>query len=255
MAISELTGELSDTAKDKPDYFVRFSLNQRVQHILLMVSFIVLSVTGLAQRYSTAAWGQGVILGLGGITFTRLVHRSFGLIFTLIVVYHLGYLVYSLFIRHSRPSMIPTLKDFLDVITSLKYSFGFAEKPPQLGRFDYNQKFEYWGLVFGGTVIIVTGFILAFPIAFTRILPGQVVAASVDFHGFEATLAVITIVIWHLYDVIFKPGIFPADVSIFTGKISRKRVAGEHPLEYVELTGAEMPEVKANTSSEEPSSI
>ncbi len=84
-------------------------------------------------------------------------------------------------------------------------------------------------MIFGGTVIIVTGFILAFPVAVTTILPGQVVAAAVEFHGFEATMAVLTIVIWHLYDVIFRPGVFPADTSAFTGKVSRERMIEENP--------------------------
>ncbi len=87
-------------------------------------------------------------------------------------------------------------------------------------------------------MIIITGFFLAFPVAVTRVLPGQVIAASVEFHGYEATLAVLTIVIWHLYDVILKPGVFPADTSIFTGKISRKRTEEEHSLEYGELISA-----------------
>ena len=131
--------------------------------------------------------------------------------------------------------MVPTLKDFYDAVSALKYTFGLVDKPPQYGRFDYRQKFEYWGLIFGGMVIIITGFILAFPVFFTSFLPGQVVAAAVEFHGFEATLAVLTIVIWHLYDVILRPGIFPADTSIFTGKISRERMLEEHPVEYAEL--------------------
>jgi formate dehydrogenase subunit gamma len=233
--------EKDKAVKSGPAFFIRFSVNQRVQHIILMVSFIVLAVTGLAQRYYTSGWAEWVIMGLGGIEFTRLVHRFFGLVFTLIILYHLGYLVYMIFRRHARPTMVPTLKDFRDAVSVLKYSLGFAERPPKYGRFDYNQKFEYWGLVFGGMVIIVSGFVLAFPLAVTRILPGQVVAAAVDFHGFEATLAVLTIIIWHLYDVIFKPGIFPADTSIFTGKISKERMLHEHPLEYAELTGADVP--------------
>ena len=81
----------------------------------------------------------------------------------------------------------------------------------------------------------LTGYILAFPTTFTKVLPGQFVAASVTFHGYEATLAVLTIIIWHFYDVIFKPGIFPTDTSIFTGKISKERIMEEHPLEYVDI--------------------
>ncbi len=252
MLASEFLDSETVTAKSEPDYFIRFSVNQRVQHILLMVSFIVLSVTGLAQRFYTAGWAETVILGLGGIEYTRLIHRAFGLLFTLIILYHLGYLAHSLFVRHQKPSMVPTLKDARDVVTTLSYSFGFADRPPQFGRFDYNQKFEYWGLIFGSMVIIVTGFFLAFPLAVTRFLPGQMVAASVDIHGYEATLAVLTIVIWHLYDVIFKPGIFPADISVFSGKISRKRMLEEHPLEYAELTEAKAIRETGGTPSEEP---
>ena len=144
--------------------------------------------------------------------------------------------------------MTPTLNDVRDVVTTLRYNLGFAAKPPQFGRFDYRQKFEYWGLIFGSMVIIITGFILAFPLAFTKILPGQVVAAAVEFHGYEATLAVLTILIWHLYDVILKPSIFPADNSIFTGKISRERIEEEHPLEYAELIAT-----KANEETDESS--
>ncbi len=254
MATSECLERETTAGKGEPDYFIRFSLSQRVEHALLMVSFTTLAVTGLAQRFYTAGWAEWVILSLRGIEYTQLIHRAFGLVFTLSVVYHFGYLAYSLFVRHSKPSMLPNLKDVRDVVTTLRYSFGFTDKPPQFGRFDYRQKFEYWGIIFGSIIIIISGFILAFPLAVTKVLPGQVVAAAVEFHGYEATLAVLTIVIWHLYDVIFKPGIFPADTSIFTGKISRKRMLEEHPLEYAELVGAKADEETGESPLEEPPS-
>ncbi|MDP3879901.1 MAG: cytochrome b/b6 domain-containing protein [Dehalococcoidales bacterium] len=233
-----ITGEKiseSSQAEAKEKYFTRFSVRQRIEHAVLMVSFIVLSVTGLAQRYYTTGWGEWVILGLGGIEYTRLIHRIFGLVFTLSIIYHFSYVAYLFFVKHRRLTMVPTIQDFHDVVGALRHGFGFADKPPLLGRFDYRQKFEYWGLILGGLVITVTGFILAFPVAVTRVVPGQVVAAAVEFHGYEATLAVLVIIIWHLYDVILRPGVFPADMTIFTGKISRERMLEEHPMEYAEL--------------------
>ena len=133
--------------------------------------------------------------------------------------------------------MLPTLKDFQDVVGSLRYGFGFTDKHPEFGRFDYRQKFEYLGVMFGSVVIIVSGFFLWYPVAVTQIFPGQFVAAAKEFHGNEAMLAVLIIVIWHLYDVMLKPGIFPADTSIFTCKISKERQKEEHRLEYAEITG------------------
>jgi cytochrome b subunit of formate dehydrogenase len=251
MAISESSAREAAISKKEPDYFTRFSIGQRVEHAVMMVTFTILSVTGLAQRFYGAGWAEWVILSLGGIEYIRLIHRAFGFLFTLSVVYHFGYLVYSLFVRHSKPSMLPDLKDVRDIVTALRYGFGFADKPPQFGRFDYRQKFEYWGIIFGSIIIITTGFILVFPLAVTKVLPGQVVAAAVEFHGYEATLAVLTIVIWHLYDVIFKPGIFPADTSIFTGKISRERMLEEHPLEYAELVGTKANEETGESSLQE----
>ena len=238
MVSAELENQPAVRKRKNKIYITRFSTSQRIEHIVLMVTFIVLSVTGLVQLYSTMSWAQWIILRLGGIEFTRLIHRGFAIIFILSFVYHGVNVLYAYFIKHRKLTMVPTLKDFKDIVNTMRYTFGFVDKPPRLGRYDYRQKFEYWGLIFGGTVIIVTGLILMFPLGITRFLPGQVVAAAVTFHGFEATLAVLTIVVWHLYDVIFRPGVFPADTSIFTGKVTLERMLEEHPLEYEEMLAA-----------------
>ena len=234
--------EEKPAVKNKAEYFVRFNLGQRIEHIALMVSFTMLSVTGLAQKFYTADWAQWVISTLGGIASTRLVHRGFAIVFILSIVYHVAYIIYLLFVKHARPTMIPTLKDFRDVIVSLRYFFGFTDKKPEFSRFDYRQKFEYLGVMFGSVVIVVSGFFLWYPVAVTQIFPGQFVAAAKEFHGNEAMLAVLIIVVWHLYDVMLKPGIYPADTSIFTGKISTEREMEEHRLEYAELVGEEVSE-------------
>lgn len=236
MMVPETSESGAIATRREPAYYARFNLSQRIEHVVLMISFTVLVVTGLAQRFYTADWSEWVILTLGGIEYTRLIHRAFGLLFTASVVYHLGYVAYGFLVRRSGLPMLPTLKDARDIVSSFKYGFGLARERPQFGHFDYRQKFEYWGMFFGSAIIIISGFFLIYPILVTKVLPGVIVAAAKEFHGYEATLAVLTIVIWHLYDVVFKPGIFPGDFSIFTGKISRERVIEEHPLEYAELT-------------------
>ncbi len=213
---------------------IRFGSRQRYEHWLLMITFTVLAITGIVQRFSTVTLSQWVILGLGGIDATRFIHRCFAAVLVTGVAYHFAYVIYIFFFRHARLSMMPNREDFANVINELKINLGLSTARPAYGRYDFRQKFEYLGLVFGSGIIIVTGLFQAFPIVVTRILPGQVVAAAVVFHGNEATLAILTILVWHLYDVIFKPGIFPADTSIFTGRISRKRMTEEHGLELTE---------------------
>jgi len=238
MAVRTKTGKKK--AGQQGGYFVRFSLSQRVQHIVLIITFVALALTGLAQKYYTAGWANWLILGLGGIEVTRLIHRIFAIVFMGALVYHFVEVFWGLLVKHNRPSMFITRQDFKDAIQEVRYSFGLADKPPEYGRYDYKQKFEYWGIIMGSFIIIISGLVLMFPVFVTQIFPGEFVPAAKEFHGNEATLAVIVIVIWHLYDVIIRPGIFPADTTIFTGRMSIARMKEEHALEYSEvMSGAD----------------
>jgi formate dehydrogenase subunit gamma len=221
----------------KPDYIVRFNVRQRIEHILLMVIFVMLALTGLIQKFYTAAFCQWIILNLGGITTTRWIHRGFAMVFVALMVYHIVLCLINVFGRHKKATMVPTLNDYKAVVADLKCHMGMAAECPKFGRYDYRQKFEYFGLIIGSIIIIISGFILLFPTAITSWIPGDVIPVALTFHGWEATLAVIVIVIWHIYDVVLRPDIFPTDKSIFTGKISLQRLKEEHGLEYEEITG------------------
>jgi hypothetical protein len=51
-------------------------------------------------------------------------------------------------------------------------------------------------------------------------------------HSGEALLAMLVVLIWHFYDVIFSPAVLPLDTAMITGKISRERLMHEHTKEY-----------------------
>jgi hypothetical protein len=48
-------------------------------------------------------------------------------------------------------------------------------------------------------------------------------------------LAILVLLVWHLWGVSLRPEVFPCDTSIFTGKISTERLREEHALEYERL--------------------
>jgi len=224
--------------------FVRFSVSQRLEHLLTMVCFGVLLLTGLPQKFSDASISISLVNSLGGIDNVRFVHRVFATVFIFSAFYHVGAIGLSLVRGKFNPSMAPSLRDFVDALVMLRYSVGLSNSKPRFGRYDYRQKFEYWGIVYGGIIMIVTGLTLWFPTYATRFLPGEVVPAAKEMHTGEALLALLVIVTWHMYSVILSPSHFPGDWSIFTGRISHEKIKEEHPLEYSALVGSDLEELE-----------
>ncbi|OGW42453.1 MAG: hypothetical protein A2010_17295 [Nitrospirae bacterium GWD2_57_9] len=225
------------------DRIRRFGSGRIVEHQLNAVVFLLLVITGLSQRFHDYALAQWIILKLGGVDTVRLIHRFTGIFFTVLCSVHILAASAGVLLRRFRPSMVITLNDFRDAIDNLKYYFGISNHPARCGRYDYKQKFEYWGVVVGGMLMIATGLILWFPVAASRYLPGEIIPAAKAAHTNEALLAFLVIVIWHVYNSIFSPEVFPLDTAIFTGSISRERMVHEHPLELAEMEGKPLAEI------------
>ena len=212
----------------------RFSGIERMEHFGAMTTFFLLVATGLPQTRPDLGISNAIIGFFGGIASTRMVHRATGFFFVALLIVHASRAVVRAMRTRRMPIMIPNHKDFENVLQTFRH-FLFRERMPRVGKFDFWEKFEYWGLFLGGLIIGLTGLILIWPEVITRFLPGQIVAASRVVHGLEATFAVLVIVLWHSYGVILRPEIFPLDTSIFTGKVSLERLKEEHPLEYERL--------------------
>lgn len=215
----------------KTQGYVRFTLAQRIEHLTQLLSFTILAVTGLPQKFATEPWAQTMVAVLGGIEVVRIVHRVAATVLLLATVYHLVLLAYKLYVTRVRLTMLPGIKDAIDAWQVFAHNIGLSKVWPQMGRFTFEEKVEYWAFVWGTVVMAVTGFILWNPIAASRFLPGQAIPAAKAAHGGEALLAVLSILIWHMYGVHLRR----FNKSMWTGKLSEEEMHHEHPLELADI--------------------
>ena len=142
-------------------------------------------------------------------------------------------------------------EDLVAAVHNIRYYFGLEDHAARCDRYDYMEKFEYWTILIGGFLMIGTGAVLWLPTVVTRVLPGEIIPAAKVLHSNEAMLIFLINAIWHIYNSIFSPEVFPLDTSIFTGYISRERMVREHPLELARIEGIEPEDLLGDGRKEE----
>jgi len=207
----------------------RMARRDIVQHVVLILAFTGLAVTGFALRFPEAWWTQ--TLAAMGLTeeIRRLLHRLFATLMVAASFYHLGEI---LFLRRGRSffrDMLPGPRDLQDAVANLLYhARGGKGRHPEFDRFDYTQKAEYLALLWGTAVMAATGFILWFPALATIWIPAWMVRVAETIHYYEAILAVSAILIWHFFFVLVRPGVYPMSWIWITGRMPKEEWETHH---------------------------
>jgi len=222
----------------------RFTLSQRWEHTVLLISVVTLLLTGLPQKYRATAWSQQILSTPERVFTIRNIHHMAAILLTFLVLYHLFRAIYLLSRRRLPGDMLPSLQDVWDAFQMGRYLLFLSERKPKFAKYNFEQKFTYWFLFFSIGIMVATGFILWLPITATRVLPGGAIPAAKMAHSTEAIVTGIFIVIWHFYHVHFER----LNLSIFTGWLNDSDTRTYHPLEYERLTGeaAEPPQTGEN---------
>jgi len=211
--------------------YERFPLARRIEHLTMLLSFTTLGLTGLAQKFALSPTSQFLVSALGGIEAARSIHHIAAIVLMFGTMYHIILLGYNLYVLRIRMTMLPVLQDGLDALQALLYNIGLRKSRPQMGRFTFEEKAEYWAFVWGTVVMGVTGFMMWNPITSAKFLPGEFIPAAKAAHGGEAVLAVLAIILWHMYGVHIK--FF--NKAMWTGKLTETEMLHEHPLELAEM--------------------
>jgi len=208
---------------------VRWDRNQILQHLFLVISFSALVLSGFA-LYLPAEWaGKLGVLGKPLFDLRGQIHRVAALVMVISSLYHLYWLFFTRRGRREFVELLPDpLHDGRDMIASFAWFVGLRDAPPPGRRFTYREKLEYWALVWGTFVMVASGVVLWTEDNW----PALVVQLSQVVHGYEALLAFAAILLWHMFGVHLKPGIFPMNRTWIDGWMPVHAMKEEHREEY-----------------------
>lgn len=210
--------------------FKRFTLNQRIEHIIFFSTFILLAYTGFPLMFPDEWWSKWMISSVGGFDNRTFIHHGAGLIMIGVSVYHVVYHI----LEKPRYDVLFNMDDISNFLQQIRYSLRYSDERPKSGRYTWKQKFEYFGAGFGAVVMGFTGILMWKPFEAMQYFPIGIIQVANLFHTWEAVLASIAVFIGHFYDEHLEK--FP-NMSWLTGTISEEELRHEHPLEYEEVMG------------------
>ncbi len=249
---AELEAEILARAAPPPPprEFERFGMNFRTQHIVLMVSCLILIITGLPLKFHEARISQLFFDLIGGVQMSTLIHRIGAVGLMAVGGYHLLYLLLFREGRRNFLALLPGPKDITDFLKMLRYFLGRTDEKPRFGRFSYIEKFDYWAVYWGMVIMIGSGLILWFLETALRFMPKFAADIAREAHSDEGLLATLAIIIWHFYNVHLNPENFPMNWTFWTGTLTEEEMRRHHPLEYEELVASQT--VRLSTLASHP---
>jgi cytochrome b subunit of formate dehydrogenase len=231
------------------EVFVRMTLSERLQHLALIICFVTLILTGLPLLFDPVTWLRKVFFFETSFAWRGILHRAAGVGLIVLSVFHLIYVIFTRRGREIFRALMPGVKDVTDAFESFAYNLGLSawlcrkgylrkflnnhpywlfDRPPEFGRYNFVEKLEYMALLWGNSIMIVTGIFLWATNLSLRLLPMWVYDIFKIVHSYEAILAFLAVIIWHLYNV----HLVLESKAWIDGKITGEEMRRFHPLEY-----------------------
>ncbi|MCE5273317.1 cytochrome b/b6 domain-containing protein [bacterium] len=213
-------------------YYQRFSVVQRVQHILLFSSFFALIATGMPLLFAGSPLVRHMFFFEGAYELRGLIHRVAAVVLLAASVFHVFYVLFSVRGNSDLRRMVVWIDDIRQAFAMLSFNLGRSGEPPRFDRFNFIEKFEYYAAAWGSAIMLATGACLWFPVQATLVFPRPVLDIIRVIHGFEAILAFLAVIIWHMYNVHLNPEVFPMSRVWMNGRMELEHLAEHHPLEF-----------------------
>ncbi len=190
---------------------------ERVQHALLVVSFLTLVWTGFALKYPDQWWALLLVHWERNFPLRGVVHRTAAGVFVGVSLMHLISLIVNRGLREHWKHLWPVRRDVPEALLNFAYNMGWSTRRPPISSHSYIEKVEYWAVVWGTVIMSVTGIMLWANNLTLRFLPKVALDVATGIHFYEAVLASAAILVWHFYSVIFDPDVYPLETAFLTG--------------------------------------
>jgi cytochrome b subunit of formate dehydrogenase len=250
--------ELAERVATHPDgrrRLLRFTWLQKVQHWILGLLFVLLALTGFPMKFAEAAWAAETIRLMGGLSIARALHHWAGLALIIGFCAHLAHVGWGVAQRASARGdggrAIGIWKTLLSLPMVLQpadlrrmgqlfaYLLGLRRQRPTFGRFSAAEKFEYIGVLWGTTLLGLTGLILWGEQITSHFLGGRAFNIASIIHTYEAFLAMIHVGVLHTYNVMLAPAVFPLSLAMVSGRTPAAKLAEENG-EFVLLAARDL---------------
>lgn len=220
---------------DDNEEIVRYPLAHRIQHFFLMAILLVLLLTGLPLLFPESGFFKALFIVPEMFTLRGQIHRIAALALVGLSAFHILYLIFSDCAHEDVKLMIPRMKDIKTGIDSMLFSLGVSKERPRVRRFNLMQKLHYCVLCVGVLAMIATGFLLWFQEEAMMLFPKWAFDLAATFHGYEALLVFLVLMVWHIYTVHLTKENFPMSKVWLTGKIKAGKMKKLYPEDYDEL--------------------
>jgi len=217
--------------------YKRFQNYHIFMHLLVIISFLILALTGLPLKFSSQHWAQVMMDFYGGTANAAFGHRIGACITFVYFGMAIVLSIHFLFIRKDIPgmwlqrlfgpdSLMPNFRDIKDVTGMVRW-FLWKGPKPTFERWNYWEKFDFIAVFWGMFAIGGSGLMLWFPTFFGSFLPGWVFNVATIVHSDEALLATGFIFSVHFFNTHLRPEKFPMDFVIFNGEMHKEEFVEE----------------------------
>ncbi|AET90640.1 formate dehydrogenase, gamma subunit [Burkholderia sp. YI23] len=199
---------------------VRYTPNERTNHWITAITFVLLALSGLAMFHPSMAWLYAIF---GGGQWTRILHPFVG------CVMFISFMILALRFWHHNyldQSDVQWMKQVNDVLANRE------ERLPEIGKYNAGQKLVFF-VMFASLILLLLSGIVMWRAYFAFYFPVTVIRIASVVHAATAFVLILTIII-HVYAGLWVKGSIGAMVR---GTVTYGWARKHHPRWFRDVIG------------------